>query len=269
MKNAIIKNSTIIAISIILVLILILNCKLEPIKAEDNILTSPEISIVGYQIKTTATPGEGIAFRTVCEAPVVGSVISLDNNKYTVKNVGTIYTKDVNTSGNNSSNVLDKSYTLLNITPYPEYAIPEGYGFKYIGQKEYLSKIVTFGYIASESGIYESKDDFCRYVRTITNMDAYVKNTMFVRAFVEATDELGNDVLIYGTYASVVSVAEIAYTVYKQGAATTAEGHEYLYNSILNKLPEYSPFYLSEPEAYGWNGGIVSYTSRKKLQKTS
>lgn len=233
------------------------NLKMNKVEAADTVLTSSEISVTGYQIKTNVTPNQGISFRAVCKAPVKGSVITVGDEEYTVTNVGTIYTKDINTSGNNDSNVLNKSYTELDPTPFPSYAIKDGYGFKYVGKKDYLNNRVTFGYIATDEGITKISDGYVTYTRTLTNMDAYVRNSIFVRAFVEATDAQGNEVLIYGEYASITSVAEIAYKVYMESKAPNIEGHNYIFDAILNKLPATSPFYKKTPEEFGW-GGVVN-----------
>lgn len=245
------------AVGLIMVLFVtaITSTKLNTVSAAD-VLVSPEISVVGYQMKTDVSSGEGVTFRTVCKAPDIGSVITVNGKNYTITNLGTIYAKDPNRSGKVENKVLDKSYTELDTNPYPQSAIKDGYGFKYIGQKLYRDEIVTFGYIATEKGTIEKKDGYTSYIRTMTNMDNFVLNTLYVRAFVEAVDEDGNETIIYGEYAGLVSVAEIAYKVYTEGKAPSAEGHKYLYDTILNKLPTTNPFYKDTEEEYGW-GAVV------------
>lgn len=228
------------------------------VKAEDTVLTSSEISVVGFQMKTNPTVSQGVTFRALCKAPKIGSTITVDSKDYKVTNLGIIYTKDINTSGDNANNSLDKSYTILNPQPFPSYAIKDGYDFKYIGSKDYLNSRVTFGYVASETGIVETVDGYTTYVRTMTNMDAYIRNSIFVRGFVEAIDENGDTVIIYGTYASVASVAQMAHMVYNGSKAPNKEGHDYIFNSILNKLPTYSPYYLENPLEYGWSVVVPS-----------
>lgn len=250
---SLLKKVSAVLMAIVLIAGTAVNMNIYNVKAEDTVLTSSEISVVGYQMKTDVTSRQGVSFRAICKAPAIGSVITVNEKDYTVTNVGTIYAKDINTSGINSSNLLDKSYTQLNPEPFPSYAIGEGYDFKYVGQKDYLNQRVTFGYIASADGIIETKDGYSSYVRTLTNMDAYIRNSIFVRGFVEAKDAQGNEVLIYGEYANVSSVAEIASLVYRQGKAPSKEGHEYLYNTILSKLPTSSPYYTATEVEYGWS----------------
>lgn len=249
------KKFGVIGMVVIIITGTIIHINLNCIKA-DTVLTNPNISVVGYQIKTNGEMRNGISFRTVCQAPNLGSVISVDGTDYTVTNLGVIYTKDPNTSGMNASNILDKSYTELNTIPCSKLISGGAYDFKYIGMKSYLDKIVTFGYIATDKGIIGTKDGYTSYVRTMTSMDPYVTNCLHIRAFVEAVDEEEKDVIIYGSTVSLASVAEIAYKVYMKSGAPDEEGHNYIYNVILNKLPESNPFYKDIPEEYGW-GGIV------------
>lgn len=215
------------------------------------ILTSPLISVSGYQMKLNTTSKEGITFRTVCKSPAKGETITVGDKEYTVTNIGTIYVKDPNRSGNNANNVLSKAYTLLDSVSYNESG--KTFDFKYIGIRAYNGTILTFGYLATDKGILSTTEGYSSYIRTMTDMDNNVLNTLHIRAFVEARDDMGNDVLIYGEEESLVSVAQIAYKVYNEGLATNREGHEYLYNNILSKLPSSSPFYLGEPIEYGWS----------------
>lgn len=257
MSNTFKKVSIVVLIMAMLAGILA-KVEMKTVSAETSaVLTSSEISVEGYQMKTYATSEEGVTFRAVCKAPDIGSVITVDGKEYTVKSLGTIYTKDPNRNGKSENKVLTKSYTELDSVPYPTYAIKDGYGFKYIGQKNYQNKMVTFGYISTEAGIVEQKDGYTTYIRTMTNMDDYVLNTLWIRAFVEAIDEDGNETLIYGEKAAVTSVAKIAYQVYIGGKATNAEGHKYLYDTILSKLPESNPYYLDTEQEYGWGDVVV------------
>lgn len=234
---------------------LILNLGIYTVEASDSVLTSPEISVLGFQIKTNVNSRQGVSFRAVCQAPEKGSIITVDGERYTVTNVGTIYAKDINTSGNNENNVLDKTYTELNPKPFLESTVE--YGFKYIGFKPYLNKNVAFGYIATNIGIIQTDNGYSKYVRTLTNMDPYIRNSILVRGFVEAKNGRGEETLIYGQYAKVVSVAEIAYKVYMEGKAPNVEGHNYIFNTILHRLPKTSPYYKETEEEYGWSGGVV------------
>lgn len=253
MNKVFCKVSTVLLV-IIIMAGNIIGLNFHTVKA-DTVLTSPLISIVGYQIKTNVATNDGISFRTVCKAPDKGSIIAVDGKNYTVVDLGTIYVKDPNRSGKHSNNVLSKSYTLLDSVPCTEYGI-EDQAFKYIGKSMYKNAYLTFGYIATENGIIEKKDGYTSYVRTLTNMDSFVLNSLLVRAFVEAVDEEGNNVIIYGESASKTSVAHIASETYKKSAAPNKEGHEYLYDSILHTLPTSHPYYMGEPLEYGWAGVI-------------
>ena len=244
-----------VVLTVIIVTGAVISINLNNVKA-DTVLTSPDISVVGYQIKTNGEIRKGISFRTLCQAPNPGSIISVNGTDYTVTNLGVIYTKDINTSGMNASNVLDKSYTELNTIPYSQLISSGVYDFKYIGMKSYQNEVVTFGYIATDKGVIGSKDGYTNYVRTMTKMDPYVTNCLHIRAFVEAVDKEGKNVIIYGSTGSLASVAEVAYKVYMKSAAQDEEGHNYIYDIILNKLPKSNPFYKDTPEEYGW-GGIV------------
>ncbi len=227
MNNVFRKVSTVLLV-IVLITGDIIGMNSNSVKA-DTVLTSPLISIVGYQIKTNVTTDEKVSFRTVCKAPDKGSVITVNEKNYIVENLGTIYVKDPNRSGNHSNIVLSKSYTLLDSVPCVEYGI-EDQAFKYIGKSMYRGTYLTFGYIATENGIIEKKNGYTSYIRTLTN--------------------------IYGESASKTSVAHIAGETYKKGAAPNKEGHEYLYDSILHTLPTSHPYYMNEPLEYGWAGVI-------------
>lgn len=227
--------------------------KLDVVSAAD-VLISPEISVVGYQMKTNVSSDEGVAFRTVCKAPDIGSVITVGEKNYTIIKHGTIYTKDPNRSGKAENKVLNKSYTELDTDYVLDTETVNKYGFEYVGKKAYDDKIVTFGYLATDIGIIKSEDGYTTYVRTMTNMDDYVLNTLHIRPYVEAVDEEGNKTIIYGQYSSIVSVVEVAYKVYMESKAPSAEGHKYLYDSILSKVPTSNPFYKDTEEEYGWAG---------------
>lgn len=222
----------------------------------DEVLTSSDISVIGFQIKTNVSEEEGVSFRALCKAPDKGSIIRVQGKSYTIVNLGTIYTRDINETGINSNNFFEKSYTELDTTPYQHSDVTKKYGFKYIGQKDYNGEIVTFGYIATDRGITEQENGCTTYIRTMTNMDSSVKNTLYIRGFAEVTDEENNHLIVYGEKASAISIAELAYQVYGNSMAPDQEGHDYLYNEILHKLPETNPFYKESPDEYGW-GGIV------------
>ena len=144
--------------------------------------------------------------------------------------------KDPNRSGNHSNIVLSKSYTLLDSVPCVEYGI-EDQAFKYIGKSMYRGTYLTFGYIATENGIIEKKNGYTSYIRTLTNMDSFVLNSLLVRAFVEAVDEDGNNVIIYGESASKTSVAHIAGETYKKGAAPNKDMNTCMIVFCIHCLP--------------------------------
>ena len=115
----------------------------------------------------------------------------------------------------------------------------------------------TRGYLATDEGIKQKSDGLTTYVRTMTNMDAYMVNSLWIRAFVVATDEAGKDVIIYGQYAFLTSFAQIAHKIYTAGLSPSLEEHKYLYKYILHKLPKFNPYYINNEEEYGW-GGVVT-----------
>ena len=226
------------------------------VNAAENTLVSFDIQIVGCQIRTKAAMNEGVAFRTVCKAPDIGSTIEVEGKKYIVRKLGTIYSKDINTTGDNSKNLLDKSYTILNPIPYTDNS-KKNLDFSYIGDKYYNKVMYTRGYLATDEGIKQKSDGLTTYVRTMTNMDAYMVNSLWIRAFVVATDESGKDVIIYGQYAFLTSFAQIAHKIYTAGLSPSLEEHKYLYKYILHKLPKFNPYYINNEEEYGW-GGVVT-----------
>ena len=251
------KKVCAVVLSVTMIAGMIANANRYCVKAA-TVLTSPDISVVGFQMKTNVSEQEGISFRAMCKAPSVGSTITVNGTNYTVTALGTIYSKDPNQTGKNEHNVLDKSYTELNPVPYFDEDIRREYGFKYIGMKTYQETVITFGYIATQQGILEQTAGYTTYVRTMTGMENYLLNTLRVRAFVEATNAEGDNVIIYGQYSTLISVAEIAYKVYTKGEANNKEGHNYLYDTILSRLPETNSFYIDTPIEYGWGGGVVN-----------
>lgn len=256
--RSLLKKVGAVLLSVMLIAGIVMNVKVNSVMAGTTVLTSPLISITGFQIKTNGLATQGICFRTVCKAPDKGSVMTVNGKQYTVKEIGTVYTKDSNTSGSNANNAYNASYTLLNPVPYPQEALKKGYDFKYVGEKSEGARVLTFGYIATDNGVTGYNEGYTSYARTMTNMDAYLRNSLFVRAFVEAADEEGNNVLIYSDEVQALSVAQIAHQVYVQGKAPDKEGHEYIYDKILHKLPTYNPFYMDETVEYGWGGGIAT-----------
>lgn len=230
----------------------------------DNILTSDAVGVEGFQIRTNDR--SSVAFRTVCKAPNKGSEIEVNGIKYKVKDIGTIYTLDPDTSGDAKNSKLDSSYTILDAGKTFEASdIEEGCsGYKYKGQKLYNNEkgSRTFGYLATEKGIFTDWNvedtENTYYVRTLTNMENYLQNTFHVRAFVEAEDPEGNTVIIYGTGVADMSIPEVAAYLYKNSLASNYQGHKYLYEKILNKIPSTNPYYRNTTEDYGWNDNLYT-----------
>ena len=69
------------------------------VKAEETLISS-KVGITGFQIRMSNNTDElNIAFRVVGNAPNKGSIITLNGVDYKVKEYGTIYTLDPNTTG--------------------------------------------------------------------------------------------------------------------------------------------------------------------------
>lgn len=239
------------------------------VEAEENqTLISPQVGITGFQIRM-ANPGDelNVAFRVVCSAPNRGSIITVHDTDYVVKEFGTIYTLDPNTSGDEKNDILDASYTLLDTIDYTSL----GWEYKYRGLKKYTfgGNYVspTFGYL-EEKGVYadwdKSDTENTYYVRTMEEMNDFVPNSIHVRAFVEAEYEENGEIrtaIIYSEKIRSVSVAQIANYFYVNGMANTQTAHDYLYDNILHNtslLSRKSPYYLSSALEYGWNSGVVN-----------
>lgn len=223
----------------------------------EKILTTSEIYINGFQMKTNVTDSDGISFRTVYTAPDIGSQITVDNQKYTVNRVGTIFAKDPNTDGNYKNNILDSSFMLLNTKPYPQAGAEEGRGYKYIGHKAYDGHIVTLGFLATENGAFDTKDGYTSYIRTFLNMDEFLTNSFLVRGFMEASDQEGKSVIIYSKNIKELSIAALAYQVYVECKAADNKGHDYIYHTILNQLPSDNKYFLDTEVEFGWGPVIM------------
>lgn len=231
----------------------------------ESILTSDEVGIKGFQIKTNnkiqygSTEGDftGAAFRTVCMSP---DTVTANGKVYTVERRGTIYVM----KGDNSS--FSEDWTYLDTSQ--EKTATDSYGGTYYPGE---NSSTTYGYIATEEGMLENQDvdDLNRYyVRTLVftqdkfkSVEAYQQclvTPIYARAFVEAKDENDNKILIYGTQIRKMSVAALAFDIYKKSLASNYQGHQYLYDSILHILPVDSPYYQEEELTYGWNDNLYA-----------
>ena len=85
------------------------------VKAEETLISS-KVGITGFQIRMSNNTDElNIAFRVVGNAPNKGSIITLNGVDYKVKEYGTIYTLDPNTTGYESKDKLHIHYLTLRI----------------------------------------------------------------------------------------------------------------------------------------------------------
>lgn len=215
-------------------------------------ITSNQVGIEGFQIRTNDADGFGVAFRTVCKAPNVGSTIDVDGVSYLVKDMGTIYVLDMN-------NNLDESYTYLN--PNPQSKNDEN-GNSYTYYTGYKNSSLTYGYIATESGVFSgwnvTDSDNTYYVRTLTNNERILEYTMHVRAFILAEGANGEQVIIYGENIAEMSIAEVADYLYKNSMASNYQGHKFLYDNILNVISTSNQYYRNETVDYGWNDNLFT-----------
>lgn len=242
----------------------------------ESILTSDEVGMKGFQIKTNnkiqygSTEGDftGAAFRTVCMSP---DTVKANGQVYKVERRGTIYVM----KGDNSSS-FSEDWTYLDTSQ--EKNATDSYGGTYYPGKK---SNTTYGYIATEEGMLENQDvdDSNRYyVRTLVfTRDKFESDTayrqclvtpIYARAFVEATDDNGDKILIYGTQIRKMSVAALASDIYKKSLASNYQGHKYLYDSILHILPDYSPYYQEEELTYGWNDNLYAPVEPEKKYDT-
>lgn len=220
-------------------------------------ITSESVKVEGFQIKTNA-PEDNVAFRTVCKAPNIGSsIVANDGNTYQVASMGTIYTLDVNNDGYRRNDVLDPLYTILNPTAVSA-EVTEAKGYTYVGANPYNGAQRTYGYVATGKGIaanWNSADkDNTYYVRTMDGMseNGILEYSIHVRAFVVTTD----GTIVYGKKTASVSVVEVADYLYKNSKAQNYSGHQYLYNSILNKVSNTNPYYRTSILSYGWDSSL-------------
>lgn len=228
--------------------------------SNDEVLTSEELLIEGYQIRARYDDnGEAdISFRTIAVAPSIGETIEVDGKEYTVANMGTIYVLDPDCSGYSENRVLPKDYTVLDESTYTD----DGSVQSYEGANHYQGKNWTYGFIATEAGYFNTTTsasgiEQTRYIRTMTKMNNLMANSIQTRAFVVATD----GTIIYSDKAWTASIAKIADELYIKGMMPNAEGHDFIYDNILNSEAlkniydennEY-PFYRTQEVEYGWS----------------
>ena len=219
----------------------------------DEIITSEAVSVRGFQIRTNDTSEVGVAFRTVCQAPTVGSVVAnISGVDYRVKEIGTIYT--LNPLGEYGANdtLLDSELKSYTDSSGKEIYYYDGAGCEY-----------TKGFVATSDGIMPGQEgstsgSVC-YVRTLTQCNNCIATEYFVRAFVIAENESGDEIIVYGSSIKRVTIAEIADYLYTNSMASNYQGHTFLYNSILH-VPADSyntnAYYRNAEEQYGWNGNL-------------
>ena len=234
---------------------------------ESSIIKTDKISIKGFQIKTNGNRyynasgevvfdeegAEKVAFRTICRAPAVGETITVSDKSYKVKNVGIIYTIDPNATGDETKDVFDSSYSVLNTSQI------SGAAHTYIGAKRYNGNDYTLGYLATDDGILSNKGGYMEYVRTVRNNSYYgsdgslnvITNSFHARAFVVAED----GTIIYGNNVESMSIPEVAYYFYKNAMSSNYNGHAYLYDTILSRISG-NKYYLSTKVDYGWNDNL-------------
>lgn len=234
---------------------------------ESSIIKTDKISIKGFQIKTNGNRyynasgevvfdeegAEKVAFRTICRAPAVGETITVSDKSYKVKNVGIIYTIDPNATGDETKDVFDSSYSVLNTSQI------SGAAHTYIGAKRYNGNDYTLGYLATDDGILSNKDGYMEYVRTVRNNSYYgsdgslnvITNSFHARAFVVAED----GTIIYGNNVESMSIPEVAYYFYKNAMSSNYNGHAYLYDTILSRISG-NKYFLSTKVDYGWNDNL-------------
>lgn len=221
-----------------------------------EILINESIGVEGFQIKTNDT-SDKVAYRAVCKAPNIGSTFTLGGREYTVKDVGTIYTLDTDTSGIHGEANVGDAYTELSSTTV------DNTEYKYVGRKKYDGKQRTYGYLATEKGVYkdwnaeDTQNSY--YVRTMYDGETYsvISNTIHVRAFIVATYN-NKEYIVYGKNVAHMSIAEVANYIYENSLSSNFTGHKYLYESILNKLHPKNPYYKNSTVAYGWNDNLYT-----------
>lgn len=228
--------------------------------------TSADVTVEGFQIRTNDAENIPIGFRTMCKAPAVGESVIADGTMYKVAKIGTIYSLDMNnTSGNHNYDFIDSGYTILKDSP-------EAGADYYTGKNNAVyngnSYVCTYGYVATDAGITETKDGYSTYWRTIgdgendvNTMKAMIPYSILVRAFVVAED----GTIIYSQDTASVSILETAHYLYTHSLAANWIGHVYLYNSILRHY-DYSygnSLYIDSytKQEYGWNDNLYTPTN--------
>lgn len=232
------------------------------------LLTSSEVSVSGFQMKTNFGDSESkdeIGFRSVCQAPNIGGSITVGQNTYTVARMGTLYTiePDKNIAEGTSftpSGMLLKSYDLNNTESYVNRSDPAA------------TKVNPYTVVVratEEKGIMEKDSTYSTYVQTLigTIGQLHPGNKIHVRAFVVTS----GGTIIYSKKSVSTSIARVAAYMYQNSLSTNYRGHEYLYQKIVNVekfVPdEYStnlfdtianPYYRNTPLEYGWNENLYT-----------
>jgi hypothetical protein len=228
--------------------------------SSDGTLTSNDIAIQGFQIKTNFPEGArstNVAFRAIGKCPSVGSTITVSGQNYTVESHGIILTLDPNGDGYRKNDEYTKADTLLDF----EHPV-EGQQWSYIGSSSVGS--FTKGYISTSkalvAGLNNRNDGNDYYVFTISGINAYITRTFHVRAFAIVTKD-ENRYIVYGAKAAATSVPQIADNIYRNNKSSNIQGHQYLFDFLSNTLvanliPTTNPYYRTTPIEYGWDGNL-------------
>ena len=220
----------------------------------DEIITSDLIQVTGFQIRKNNTEEVGVAFRTVCTTPQIGSVIAeVSGDEYRIKKVGTSYTIDIHSEYNSAVTVLD-----------PTMKSQESYG-KTVEYFDGATCEYTKGYIATSEGVitdWAGEDsENLHYVRTMTHCDNSIATRYLVRAFVVAENDSGDEIIVYGNKVKAVTIAEIADYYYRNSMASNYQGHCFLYDRILNVASDtynVNSYYRNATLDYGWNDNLFT-----------
>lgn len=233
------------------------------------LLTSNEVSISGFQMKTNFGDSESkdeIGFRSVCQAPNIGGSITVGQNTYTVARMGTLYTiePDKNIEKGTSftpSGMLLKSYDINNTD--------ESYKNGMDTAAKTVNPYTLVVRATEEKGIMEKDSTYSTYVQTLigTIGQLHPGNKIHVRAFVVTS----GGTIIYSKKSVSTSIARVAAYMYQNSLSTNYRGHEYLYQKIVNVekfVPDEestnlfdkiaNPYYRNKPLEYGWNENLYT-----------
>lgn len=225
-----------------------------------NAITSDAVGVECFQIRTKDTDKSGVAFRAVCKAPNIGSVIvANDGENYTVTDMGTIYS--LNRDGIINTDSTYMIQTLL--TGIREDEDGTKYEYQYYKGANYND---TYGYIATSKGVFsgwnETDPENTYYIRTMTKCDNYIATSFYVRAFVVAESADGDEFIIYGQDTAEMTIAEVADYLYTNSMSSNYQGHEFLYNKILSVeqdiVGNLNRYFRTTKVSYGWSDNLFT-----------